>query len=414
MSQRLAVCLKRLVFLMLWVVISVTAFARPADAEERVALVIGNAAYENTSPLRNPRNDAEGVAAALERLGFKVITGFDTDRMTFAQKAAAFAKAARGADAAVFYYAGHGLQVDGKNYLVPVDAKLGDEVELDFQTVELSTILRILDRAKQTKIAILDACRDNPLARSLSRSMGTRSSAVGRGLARVDSGSGTLIAFATRPGAVALDGRGGNSPFTAALLAHIETPGLDIGLMMRRVRRDVIARTNGGQVPWSSSSLTRDFTLAPGTEGGRSEAQAPMPSQSPRSEAAQAWALIKDTDNERMLEVFIRRHPDSVYAEFAKIRLEELLQHAEVDDSILLYDRFQLEQDAARGFEQVDLRFALQNVDSDAIALSVNGERISMQVKGGKQIIHKGVTCELILLDTNPTVQAAQLSLACK
>jgi len=388
--------------------------AGPTAAAERVALVIGNADYAHTSTLRNPRNDAEGVAAALERFGFEVITAFDADRDAFQEKVRAFGRSLRGSDSAVFYYAGHGLQVDNKNFLIPVDARVSDEVDLDFEAIELASVLRLMQRADGARIVFLDACRDNPMARSLSRTMGTRSSAVGRGLARVDSGSGTLIAFATRPGAVALDGEKGNSPFTAALLEHIETPGLDIGLMLRRVRREVIARTNGAQVPWSSSSLTTDFALAPGAEDGPSEEQAPTPSHSPRSEAAQAWSSIKDTDNERMLEVFIRRHPDSVYAEFAKIRLEELLQHAEVDNSILLYDRFQLEREAARGFDQVDLRFGLETVGSKMAGLSVNGKRITMRVKDGKQIIHKGVTCELILLDTDQTVQRAQFSLACK
>ena len=230
----------------------------PAEAK-RVALVIGNSAYEHASRLDNPKNDANALAAVLERLDFEVVKGIDLKQLEFEKTVRKFARTVRGADVALLFYAGHGLQVNGRNYLAPVDAKLSDEADLDFETLPLRTILKQMEREAKTNLVFLDACRDNPLARNLARSMGTRSAGVGRGLARVDSGVGTLIAFATEPGNVALDGEGNNSPFTSALLKHIETPGVDVDIMLRRVRKEVLDRTAGRQVPWSNSSLTGRF-----------------------------------------------------------------------------------------------------------------------------------------------------------
>lgn len=244
-----------LCFLLVLIGLSTPAFAK------RVALVIGNSAYVHATPLRNPKNDAEAVATVLDRLGFTVIKGVDLTRSALEATVRDFALSSRGADVALFFYAGHGLQVHGRNYLVPVDAKLDDEADLDFQTVPIHTVLRNMEHERRTNLVFLDACRNNPLARSLARNMGTRSTSIGRGLARVESGVGTLIAFATQPDNVALDGGGQNSPFTEALLKHIETPNLDIALLMRRVREDVMVVTNDKQVPWSSSSLTGSFAF---------------------------------------------------------------------------------------------------------------------------------------------------------
>src|SRR5262245_56451541 len=179
--------------------------AGAARAEKRVALVIGNAAYKHATELANPKNDAADMAAALRRLNFTVITGFDLDKAAFTAKAREFAGVMEGADLAVFFYAGHGLQVTTQNYLVPTDGRLGQESDVDFEMVPLQLVLKQMERQAKISIVFLDACRDNPLARNLARSMGTRSGDVGRGLARVESGIGTLIAFATQPGNVAID-----------------------------------------------------------------------------------------------------------------------------------------------------------------------------------------------------------------
>ncbi|MGJ8556861.1 MAG: caspase family protein [Sulfitobacter geojensis] len=229
----------------------------------RVALVVGNAQYQNTQTLANPRNDAQAIASSLRALGFEVFDGYDLTRNAFEELIRDFARGAEGADAAVLYYAGHGLEVGSVNYLVPVDANIRDEADLKFETISLDDIIGFMEREQRTNLIFLDACRDNPMARNLSLNMGTRSVAVGRGLAPVDTGVGTLIAYATQPGNVALDGAGRHSPFTDALLEHISTPDLDVEIMMRSVRRDVMQKTAGQQVPWSSSSLTGSFIFQP-------------------------------------------------------------------------------------------------------------------------------------------------------
>ncbi len=232
-----------------------------AAAEKRVALVIGNAAYVNAAALSNPVNDAGDMAAALTQVGFTVVHGFDVDKRGFDAKVRDFARALDQADVAVFFYAGHGLQVSGKNYLIPVDASLQGERDLDFEAISVDFVLRQmeLDREGKTNVVFLDACRDNPLARNLARSMGTRSVGIGQGLAQVQTGVGTFIAYSTQPGNVALDGKGRNSPFTAALSKVIKEPGRNLTSVMIEVRKDVLTTTGGKQVPWDHSALTGEF-----------------------------------------------------------------------------------------------------------------------------------------------------------
>jgi tetratricopeptide (TPR) repeat protein len=236
--------------------------APSASPEVRVALVIGNGNYSQAAPLANPPNDAADVAAALRKLGFDVIAGRDLDRRAMEDKIREFGHKLEGAKIALFYYAGHGLQVAGRNYLVPVDAKLERPGDLSLDTIDVGQVLAQMEAEKRVNLIFLDACRDNPLARSLARSLGTRSVAVGQGLASIQSAVGTMIAYATQPDNVALDGVGRNSPFTRALLKHIATPGLEIRSMMTRVRADVVTATNEKQVPWDHSSLIGDVILA--------------------------------------------------------------------------------------------------------------------------------------------------------
>lgn len=234
-------------------------------AADRVALVIGNGAYQSATRLANPANDATDIAKALRTIGFDVVEGVDVDRRTMEVRIREFSRKLPDAKVALFFYAGHGMQVAGKNYLVPVDAKLEQAGDLALDTVDVHVVLQQMESQKRVNLVFLDACRDNPLARSLAKSFGSsRSGAVGQGLASIQSAIGTMIAFATQPDNVALDGNGRNSPFTTALLKHIHTPGLDISVMMRRVRTDVLAATGERQVPWDHSSLTDAVTLVPG------------------------------------------------------------------------------------------------------------------------------------------------------
>ena len=245
--------------------------ALPAAAEKRVALIIGNSAYVNASPLANPVNDASDMAAALQKVDFEVILGTDLGKPAFDAKIRDFVRILDRADVALLFYAGHGLQVSGRNYLIPIDAKLQGERDLDFEAISVDFVLKQmeLDRDGKTNVVFLDACRDNPLGRNLARTMGTRSASIGQGLAQVQTGVGTFIAYSTQPGNVALDGQGRNSPFTAALAKRVAEPGRNLTSVMIDVRKDVLSATGGKQVPWDHSALTGDFyfhlAAAPGT-----------------------------------------------------------------------------------------------------------------------------------------------------
>jgi uncharacterized caspase-like protein len=236
-----------------------------AHAGVRVALVIGMSSYHHATALKNPANDAEDLSATLRELGFEVVHAADVGKASFDASIRSFSKRVASADVGLVFFAGHGVQVAGQNYLVPIDAKLETMRDLEFETVRLEFILAQMENGRDGKVSIvmLDACRDNPLARNLARSTGVRSDAFPRGLAPVQSGAGTFIAFATAPGKVAYDGQGRNSPFTAALLRNIRAPGKGLNALMIDVRKDVMAMTRNAQVPWDHSALTQDFLFRP-------------------------------------------------------------------------------------------------------------------------------------------------------
>ena len=233
-----------------------------AAAERRVALVIGNSAYRNAPALENPVRDAHSIAEKLQTLGFEVIAGFDLDKAQTQSAIAKFAEAARGGDLAVFFYAGHGMQVGGVNYLLPVDAALKDDISLDFEAVPMDFVLRQMSRATKYRIVFLDACRDNPLARIFAAGGAAQ---PGTGLAEMQienaGKGGALIAFSTSPGHVAYDGADGHSPFTSALLAHLSDADLPLTSVMTRVTGAVLQATAGKQRPWVNVSLTDDVVL---------------------------------------------------------------------------------------------------------------------------------------------------------
>ena len=291
-----------------------------AQAEKRVALVIGNSAYQHTAKLTNPANDAADMSAALKKHGFKVIEGIDLDKPAFDRKVRDFATTLKQAEAGVFFYAGHGLQVAGQNYLVPIDAKAEGIEALDFEMVRVDVIHRLMENQANTNILFLDACRDNPLARNLARSMGTRSAEIGRGLARVQSGVGTLISFSTQPGNVALDGTGRNSPFAGALVRQLSNANDDLSAILIAVRNDVMKETQRKQVPWEHSALTGRFYFNPAVQTAEPAKVAPAR----LSEAAEAWDRAKDSTSISVLEAFIARYRDTFYADLARARMEDL------------------------------------------------------------------------------------------
>ncbi len=258
----------------IFIAVFLMATAHAALAEKRVALVIGNGAYTNAPTLANPKNDAEDMAAALKALGFTVIFGIDLDKRGMDRKILEFESALHGADAGVFHYSGHGLQVAGVNYLVPVDASLESAAALRIEAVRLDFVQETMEREARTNILFLDACRNNPLARNFARALGTRSADIGQGLAATEAGLGTLIAFSTQPGNVALDGKGRNSPFSGPLAKAILTPGKDLFSILIDVRKEVLASTGGKQVTWDHSALSAPFYFQP-------QASSPAKAQSP-------------------------------------------------------------------------------------------------------------------------------------
>ena len=258
---------------------------------KRIALVIGNSAYQHTSLLANPANDADDIAAALSALGFEVTKRQDLKKHEMDSTLGAFAGSLKGAEIGLFYYAGHGLQVSGHNYLVPVDAKLESASALDFEAVRLDVIQRIMENETQTNVLILDACRDNPLTRNLARSMGTRSGAIGKGLAAQESGAGTIISYSTQPGNVALDGTGKrNSPFAEALVKHLPSEGKGLSSVLVNVRNDVMTATAKRQVPWEHSALTNELVLA------QRSAEAPPKAAEKTAETTAARKVEVDAD----------------------------------------------------------------------------------------------------------------------
>jgi hypothetical protein len=296
-----------------------------AQAQDKVALVIGNSKYVNVDALPNPANDARVVAKTLRDIGFDVTDGFDLARDGMEQQIREFLRKAENAAVRLFYYAGHGLQVDDRNYLVPVNTRLERASDLSFETIGLDSVLENLDAASRTNIIILDACRNNPFTKAFaSRNGAGRAFAVQRGLAPSNPGGGTLIAFSTKPGAVALDGNGANSPFTEALAHHLRTPGLEVRQMFTRVRADVIAATRGEQYPWDNSGLLSDVYLAGlGKDPGRAEP--PRVNTAPAQGAADiAWSAIKDFSVAAVFEDFAKKYPASPHAREAQARADEL------------------------------------------------------------------------------------------
>ena len=255
--------------------------AAPVGAQERrVALVIGNAAYRHAGKLMNPVNDARGIAAALRSAGFQVIAGENLGAREMMDIVARFERSLAGAWVALVYYSGHGLAVDGVNYLLPVDAKLESRSALRTEAVSVDWLLGdIVSAPDRVSIIVFDACRNNPFARSFAAR--TRSAATA-GLAEIGASSGAYVAFATAPGDVAADGVGRNSPFTAALLRHITTPGLEIDGLMKRVRREVYEATHQDQLPWTNSALLGEFYFVPPTEGTSPRRRPPCRRPSPR------------------------------------------------------------------------------------------------------------------------------------
>ena len=279
-----------------------------AKADRRVALVVGNSHYSNASLfLANPRNDAEDVAAALRGVGFEVIQAVDANKRDLDLNMAKFARLATDADAALFYYAGHAVQYQGRNFLMPTDAEVEDEISFSYQMTPLDDVRAALDRGDGVKIVILDACRNNPIVNALRRkkSGDSRSvDAVRGGLAKIDKAQGMVVAYSTAADEVAADGDGRNSPFTSAFLKRLKEPGLEIEQLFRRVAADVNAQTGGRQRPETYVSLLSNYYL----------------NQTDRI----AFDKIKDSPDPAPLQDFVAKFPTSSYVAEAQSRIQRI------------------------------------------------------------------------------------------
>jgi len=320
---------------MLLVMLALAVLATAAHAGDRIALVIGNSAYQNTAPLKNPANDAADFATALRKLGFEVIEAENLDGEHFADMVSQFTRKLRGAKVGLFYYAGHAMQYESTNYLMPVDATLKNAFQLKREMIAMSDILEVMETNASINLVFLDACRDNPLADDLTRTLMAQGRAVSqtRGLARISTrGRNTLIAFAAGPGHEARDGQGRNSPFTSALMRHISTPGVEIETMLKRVTQDVLKQTDNSQEPERLSRLTEEFYFNPEKKPAPDEPPAQKPSiiqqNSPFTPDALHWSLVKDTINPDLLREFIQRYPHSPFRADAENRLKELQNKA--------------------------------------------------------------------------------------
>ncbi|MCQ4632118.1 SEL1-like repeat protein [Shinella sp. CPCC 100929] len=338
----------------LFVSIAVIVFNVSAAEAKRVALLIGNQKYEETAQLNNPANDVELMRASFEAAGFdSVKTVLDLDRGAMVKALREFEDESADADMAVVYYSGHAMEMNGVNYLIPVDAALKSDRDVEDESVAIDRVQRSLEGAKKLKLFILDACRNNPFSQSMTRSIGTR--AVTRGLARVEPESAdTLIAFASKAGTVALDGEGKNSPFATALSKYLTEPGLDVRIALGKVRDEVVEATNREQEPFVYGSLggaqiflnIKEVNINVTNSGNTQEV-----SPNGQSEAAADWQNIRDLADEDLIAAFIAKHgKDPVYKMLAEKKLaslQEATQNDGQDAASIAWDALKESTDAA-------------------------------------------------------------------
>lgn len=325
-----------------WMPLFVLALAilvfQPGSAEaKRVALLIANGNYESTTPLKNPGNDVDLMKLSFENAGFdSVETVRDLDRGAMIKALRNFEDMAIGAEVAIVYYSGHGMEMNGQNFLLPVDARLQTDRDVEDEAIPLDRLQRTLDGATKLKLVILDACRNNPFEQSMTRSISTR--AVTRGLARVEPETADLlVAFASKAGTVALDGSGDNSPFATALAKYLTEPGVDVRIALGKVRDEVVEATNREQEPFVYGSLggaqiflnIKEVNINVTTDGGKQQV-----SPNSQSEAAADWQNIRDLADKELIEVFIAKHgSDPVYKMLAEKKLK-LLSEAAATSSV--------------------------------------------------------------------------------
>lgn len=299
----------------------------------RIALVIGNGAYQNAPELSNPGNDAEDLAAALKNVGFEVIHRTDQTQGQLLDTLRTFQRKSSGADIALIYYAGHGIEIDRQNYLIPVDAVLETDSDVNFETVTLETVMFAASGATQLSMVIVDACRNNPFATSMQRSASSRS--IGRGLSAVEPAQNTLVAYAAKEGTTAADGIGRNSPYAAALLKALARPDLEVGLMMRQVRDEVLGATNGQQEPFVYGSLSAEQIFLNEARGLSIVAPEGTSTSGPTADAAEIayWQSISQGSNVDELETYLTLYPSGLFSNLARSRIARMRSVASLSGS---------------------------------------------------------------------------------
>src|SRR5712692_5708035 len=309
-------------------VMGILVSADTAKADRRVAFVVGNGTYKNVAPLPNPPIDAKSMAGVLRNAGFDVVEGINLTRDKMTERLLEFGKKTQGADVAVFFYAGHGIAIDGINYLLPVDADIKSEIDVKLgNAINVDLTLDQTMNAAKVKLVFLDACRDNPFAARIKAAASTRSVSVQQGLAEMKSGEGTLIAFATGPGQTALDGEvGTNSPFTRALMANIAAPGVEIQQAMTKVRAQVNEETGKNQLPWGHTNLIGTVYLNPAGAAAAADAtNTPAAPTGPTSEVElEFWRSIKDSNKVEELNAYLQSYPNGQFKSLALTRIASL------------------------------------------------------------------------------------------
>ena len=301
--------------------------AAPASAETRVALVLGNSAYAHGGRLTNPANDATAVAQSLRKVGFTVVLQTDLGKNDLEAALKGFTRAAAGADIALVYFAGHGIEKGGTNYLIPVDATLAADADIDFEAVPLDLVMHAVSGATKLKIVILDACRNNPFHDSMKRSAGVRG--IGQGLAKPpDPEEGDmLVAYAAEAGSTAEDGTGANSPFATALARHITDQGVDIRIMFGRIRDDVRTATGMRQEPAVYESLGGEqFFMAPGGQAAKGTLIAQSPGAAPDAKTMDLtfWQSVAASRDPVQLKAYLDQYPNGAFAALAKAKIAAL------------------------------------------------------------------------------------------
>jgi uncharacterized caspase-like protein len=292
-------------------------YAGTALADRRVALVIGNSSYQHAPKLTNPENDANAISLLLRHAGFEVVETRQNLAGTEMRSMRDFSAMAADADIAVLFFAGHGIEVSGVNYLIPTDAALRKDIDVEDEAVSLDRVLTLLEPAKKLRLVILDACRDNPFVPKMSRTLASR--AVGRGLGRVEpANSDTLIAYSAKAGSISADGSGTNSPFTTALLHHLTVPGLDIRLALGRVRDEVLRETGRKQEPFVYGALGGATIALSPASGDSSDTAASSPKIDADAAAARDYEAAAKVGTQAGWDAFIAKYPSGFYSDLAK------------------------------------------------------------------------------------------------